>query len=544
MTLRKKVFLFTVTAFTLTTALVTYHQFELYRELLKKEKESFCEKSTFEFNKLVEFHKRVANSVSSYIARDSDVRKLFESGDKEGLYLKLKPLYEEVSRENLIREISFFKLPAVNFLNMRNPRESGRDVTGIRRDVVESGKNCITTKSIIICTNYVGIRAVNPITKDGKAIGLVSVGIDMEDFLRYYSSITGTGCGLAIKDEALKRSLLKESYMAYTSKTVRKEEYLVSLQGGTKDLVGALEFSGKSLKVKVEDKPFFLCNVPIEDFSEREIGYFFTYKDVSSLSANLALDSLKSLLGSYIPLLVAIFIGSVLSLGRVSAKVEKLYALTELIKKRKFHELPKTPSLGRDEFGAIESAILDMAKEIEKYINVLSKEIEVYTGKAYMDNITGVFNRRAFDEFGKEVIDRFLALGKPVSVLMIDIDDFKKINDNYGHQVGDRVLAELGRLIKETLRDSDMVFRYGGEEFLAILPSTPLSGSLRAAENIRKRIELHRFSAGEETIRLTVSIGAAQGQGEDKDAEDVILRADKALYIAKKTGKNRVAREI
>ena len=539
MTLRKRIFVLTAVSFSLTVAVAAYHQFFLYRDLLKKEKESFCRTSVSEFNQLVDFHKRIANSISSYISKDEEVKKLFDKGDREGLYRKLRPLYEEVRKENLIREMVLFKLPADLFLNVRVPTAKPRRTK--RKDVIEAGKTCTTTKSIVVCVNYVGIRAVNPIVIGGRTLGVVSVGIDMEDFLKHYHSITGNRSGLAVKESVLKRSLREESLKKYISRSLRSGDFLIRTSDGKDDFLKELSFRDNSEELKVGDRLILACSTPVKDFSGEVIGYFFTYRDISSLSAALALESFKRLMKSYVPLMLLVFLGSLLILGRISDRVERLKRVTELIKRRKFKELEGLFPSGKDEFGEIESAIFSMAHEIEKYINVLSKEIEVYTSKAYMDSLTGVFNRRAFDEFGRELIERFLTLGKPISVLMIDVDDFKRVNDSHGHQVGDQVLAELGRLIRETLRETDIVFRYGGEEFLALLPGTSLEGALRAGDKVRRRVEAHSFPPGDQ--RITVSIGVAQGTEGDERAEDVVSRADRALYIAKKTGKNRVSSE-
>ncbi|WP_457600488.1 diguanylate cyclase [Hydrogenivirga sp.] len=541
MTLRNKVLIFTTASFLLAIGVGTYHQFNLYRKLLQREKEDFCKESTSQFVQLVDFHKRIANSISAYVANDEEVKELFVKGDREALYRKLKPLYEHVRKENLIREMTLFKLPADLFLNVRVPGAKPRKTK--RADIIEAGKTCTTTKSIIICVNYVGIRAVNPIVRRGRTLGVVSVGIDMKDFLKHYTSLTGVPSGLAVKDEVLKRSLRSESYKRYVEGRIRKDNLIIELSKPAEVIKGRIDFSQPLTEVEVGGSLFLVCSNPIKDFSGNEIGYFFTHRDISSLSAGLARESLKELFKSYVPLFLIIFIGSVLLLRRVSDKVDRLLRLTEFLKKRKFEELRQYKPRGNDEFSRIESSILELAEEMEKYISTLSKDIEVYTSKAYVDNLTGIFNRRAFDEFGRDLIERFLSMKRPISILMIDIDDFKKVNDTYGHQTGDKVLAEIGRLIREALRESDLVFRYGGEEFLAILPSTPLEGALRAADNVRKKIEHHSFNVGDDTYNLTVSVGVAQASEKDEGVDELIERADKALYIAKKTGKNRVVSE-
>ena len=128
-----------------------------------------------------------------------------------------------------------------------------------------------------------------------------------------------------------------------------------------------------------------------------------------------------------------------------------------------------------------------------------------------------------------------------MSLMMLDVDHFKRINDNYGHEVGDMALEELVRISRETLRDSDVMARIGGEEFAAILPETDLAGGVTLAERLRENIEANRFEAGEARIAFTASIGVTDVRAEDAGIEDMLNRADKGLYCAKERGRNQVA---
>ncbi len=161
------------------------------------------------------------------------------------------------------------------------------------------------------------------------------------------------------------------------------------------------------------------------------------------------------------------------------------------------------------------------------------------------DALTGAFNRRYLDRRLSEEVSASRRYGRPLSILLIDIDHFKNVNDTHGHQAGDRVLVALGKILTETLRESDTLARYGGEEFLIITPHTPVSGATKVAERLRMRVESHEFSLiGEASpmraIRATVSIGVASlGDGVD-NVEKLIKAADKNLYRAKEAGRNRV----
>ena len=135
--------------------------------------------------------------------------------------------------------------------------------------------------------------------------------------------------------------------------------------------------------------------------------------------------------------------------------------------------------------------------------------------------------------------------GTPLSILMIDIDHFKTFNDSYGHQVGDQVLRLVARVLKESVRECDLAARYGGEEMIAVLPGAPLDACNDVAERIRRRIgeaRLTRRATGEELTSITVSIGVAQFRMAES-ADGMIERCDRALYQAKRSGRNCTVKE-
>jgi len=159
---------------------------------------------------------------------------------------------------------------------------------------------------------------------------------------------------------------------------------------------------------------------------------------------------------------------------------------------------------------------------------------------ATIDPLTNLLNRRAF----QEVINREYAgakrLGKPFSMLLFDLDRFKMLNDNYGHDIGDKILLGVSDIAKATLRTSDWLSRWGGEEFLAILPDTDENGALRIAERLRQEIENFSITLNEQKISTSASIGIAC-YPRDGDTPDFLVKAaDAALYEAKKSGRNRV----
>jgi diguanylate cyclase (GGDEF)-like protein len=172
--------------------------------------------------------------------------------------------------------------------------------------------------------------------------------------------------------------------------------------------------------------------------------------------------------------------------------------------------------------------------------------IHVLEHETVTDALTGVFNRRYLDRRMLEELARVRRYGHPLSILLLDIDYFKQINDRYGHPVGDRVLVALAQIVSEEIREPDVLARYGGEEFLVIFPQTSLSGAMQIAERLRRRVEGHRFGASDlpeeaDSLSVTTSIGVAELSDDVQDVERLLRAADAGLYTAKREGRNRVA---
>jgi two-component system cell cycle response regulator len=159
------------------------------------------------------------------------------------------------------------------------------------------------------------------------------------------------------------------------------------------------------------------------------------------------------------------------------------------------------------------------------------------------DGLTEVENRRSLELHLHEMWQHSMRLHEPIALIICDIDKFKAVNDNYGHQAGDSVLKEFAQLLKSEAREIDRVGRYGGEEFLLILSGTVLDAAVTFAERLREKVEGHTFSYAGGTLRRTMSCGvAAAPHPKVKDQEALLRAADDALYVAKETGRNRVVR--
>ncbi len=192
-------------------------------------------------------------------------------------------------------------------------------------------------------------------------------------------------------------------------------------------------------------------------------------------------------------------------------------------------------SLGGDEF-------LHKPIEPEHLISAVKSRVIRYRSlRALMvrDSLTGLLNHTSFKERLRAEVARAKRQGKPLSVALIDIDLFKKVNDGYGHPAGDRVIKSLSRLLKQRLRGADVIGRYGGEEFAVALPDTPIEGALRVLDNIRESFAAIIQHAGDKTFQVSLSAGISQNAAAS-DGESLIQAADEALYVAKHEGRNQV----
>jgi len=158
---------------------------------------------------------------------------------------------------------------------------------------------------------------------------------------------------------------------------------------------------------------------------------------------------------------------------------------------------------------------------------------------AITDDLTGVYNRRGLYELGKREFERAMRFRRPLSLIMLDIDHFKQFNDSYGHVIGDQALHWLAGVLQENVRDIDVVGRYGGEEFVVLLPENHLTASHQVAERIRMAVEESTFNTPAGEMSITISLGVTATSVQDRDLDALVRRADAALYHSKESGRNR-----
>ncbi len=229
------------------------------------------------------------------------------------------------------------------------------------------------------------------------------------------------------------------------------------------------------------------------------------------------------------------------------------YAMTRL--SQGYRDIRFTNKFAHDELGEMVNAYeqcrrcllqADVASTIKFQkqdidLQVKNREKELYKELAATDSLTGAFNRRKFDDLASREVDRFYRYNRPLSIMMLDIDHFKNINDTYGHSNGDLVLREFYQICLNAVRNTDIVARIGGDEFVVLMPETNLQPANILAKRICKTVSKFAIVAEDSTIKITVSIGVTKWNTEGfKSINDILEYADQALYEAKKSGRNRV----
>ena len=176
------------------------------------------------------------------------------------------------------------------------------------------------------------------------------------------------------------------------------------------------------------------------------------------------------------------------------------------------------------------------------YADRLRHNVQLSLEMAITDQLTGLHNRRYMSRHLDTLVETAKKTGKPIAFVIMDIDYFKAVNDTYGHDIGDEVLKKFASRISANVRGIDLVCRYGGEEFVVVMPDTDVAFALQVSERLRKSIETTPFpiSRDPKNLKLTISIGIAGSEGEGDSASALLHRADQALYRAKRTGRNKV----
>lgn len=260
-----------------------------------------------------------------------------------------------------------------------------------------------------------------------------------------------------------------------------------------------------------------------------------------------ARNSFKTLISSFIDKLKYMGEASELYSGKIETYAQELSQTDDLIKINELvtHLMRDTSVMQTDILRSRDDLLNQqrVASDTQARILKLQDELSQLSEVVRIDQLTGVLNRRGMDDVFATEIARYQRGGESLSVALLDIDNFKLLNDQHGHAAGDSALKHLAGVVKRTVRPTDIVTRMGGEEFVVILPNTGLDDAVITMSRLQRALTKEYFLGNNQKLLITFSAGVALFQKED-DVSSILLRADQAMYLAKKSGKNRVMTEI
>ncbi|RBQ26644.1 MULTISPECIES: GGDEF domain-containing protein [Arcobacteraceae] len=362
---------------------------------------------------------------------------------------------------------------------------------------------------------------------------VVSIDFLMEDFKNLFRDNI---------DENSMDLFLFRNYDKRAISSITKDESL--LEEFFKSYENILYF--KEIKIiDLKDNSYIVQIIPIKNSSQDE--YIILFADYKKTIQPYHMQTLKLVMT--LGIIGVLMIPIILYFSKIIVKpIYRLVRESVKIKNRNYKEVSKVNS-SILEVSILSNAFLDMAKSIHEYQHSLEQKVEERTKElsfknkelltlSITDKLTGLYNRVKLDKVLQENIDRALRYNTIFSIILIDIDFFKKINDNFGHQVGDDVLKEVAEILKNSIRNVDILGRWGGEEFLIICPETPLTGARELALKLNKAIKEYKFSTYPNSV--TMSIGCSSYKQGVLTYDEIISNADKALYVAKAGGRDRV----
>ncbi|WP_187647619.1 sensor domain-containing diguanylate cyclase [Nitrosophilus labii] len=470
-------------------------------------------------------------SLAQSLARHPQIIEGYKTDNREKIINLVLPLWKSLKKENFIYEIYFFKRPVNSFVNFSDLQKYDFDVSKVRVDIDTVNKSFQPSSHFLVCRTFPGFRVTYPIINNDKLLGSVSVGLDIFSFKQYLKKLDAKDLIIVLNNELLKKSLRDDIYTQLKKEGKIRKNFLI---------ISNIDFTNLEIEEGLEQsRDLIYSKYKLEDFKKNLFGYIIVGDDIKKMRDFLQKHFLYENFLIIQTIFMLFFLYTFFIIRLIFKKVSALQKLTELIKAKKSNLIPsKTKDNIR--FGKLQNSIIETVKELEIHINLLTQEIEQYKNKAYIDTLTKAFNRRFLDEYGKIVFEKIKIKKSNILVIMFDIDNFKHINDTFGHDFGDFILEELSKIVKKVLREDDIFIRYGGEEFLIILKKLSLTDGYKIAQKILNAINSHTFELGDKKAKVTISVGLSEIHPDDKTIYDIIKRADEKLYIAKEKGKNRI----
>ncbi len=490
---------FIAVVITANAALFVYHNHN--REIIKN---GYINELSDEIVVILGVYSDMSNMIYDLHINKDSVKKIFASAVKsrnlkqkdlyrKKLFNKLNVLYQEVLQYNF-RQLHFHEKDNKSFLRFHRPGKYGDDLTGIRYSVELVNRKRKSAAGFEEGRIFNGYRFVYPLSYAKEHIGSVEISISMRTVLDQLRKKFNKRGQLIIRRDLVEGKVFAAELGNYDPWPVN-ENYMIDKavsRGGdvlkasdVKNLQQTADFlnspggqgMARCFEVLLNNGPSIITFIPIKNISGENAAFVYTISDNERLRSQDR--NFFFVFTAFITLMVFLIIFAF------------YYKLSQ-------------------------NKILKMAAR---------------------DSLTGAFNRGMIFKIMNAEYERYKRYKKSFSVVMIDLDHFKVVNDTYGHSAGDRVLVLSSAIINDNIRSTDFFGRYGGEEFIILLPETSANGAAVIAENLRDLIASNDFSPAES---ITISCGVAEIMDSAETLEDIISRADSNLYRAKKLGRNRV----
>lgn len=401
-----------------------------------------------------------------------------------------RPAYELMG-EYHYRQLHFHLPDSTSFLRMHSPEKFGDSLVGVRATVEAVNERLAPIIAFEEGRIYNGYRFVYPLVDEAGHWGSVELSFSMNAYLKVLSRLDECVYHFCIHRDVVESTVFEADRSRYADSPV-SERFMADREvESTEDCERCAAFFD-SIRGRLE---------ALLDTGENG-GLVARYQGEPRL---LLINRIRNLAGEPVACIVAIKADSAYEhMASDRLIVKSLSALLGLL---------------------LTAIALILYRERERLIRMSTT-----------DPLTGLYNRVTVRRALDRELGRLVRYGSPLSVLILDIDDFKSINDRFGHNEGDSVLRRLAELMRQSTRETDCVGRWGGEEFIVVLTDTPYADAMRAAEKIRASVAAAAISAKRE---ITISVGVT-GAAPDDSQESVVSRADEAMYRAKRSGKNRV----
>ncbi len=432
--------------------------------------------------------------IKNIFARGTEARdEVTKNRYRKLLYGELSGLYENLLKYNF-RQLHFHEKNNRSFLRFHRPKKFGDDLTGIRFSVEYTNREKKHISGFEEGRIFNGYRFLYPLASNNKHVGSVEVSVSMKTVIRQLSEKFNKEAQFIILKEQVRQKVFESELSNYipwfiddtyvldkaiSEKCILENRISASDAARLRTSLDLYRKTGRPFchEVDIDKQPGLITFLPIQNLAGRNVASIFVIADSKKLRDHT--KSFYLVLGALILLLIV------------------LLAFTF-------------------------------------YYRVSQKKIE---RMATFDSLTGLYARGVLFEKLDHEFARYMRYRKPFSILMFDVDHFKNINDTHGHTTGDIILSGIAEIMKRNIRKTDSIGRYGGEEFLVLLPETPEDEAYLVAENLRQKISAHYFhSPG----TVTVSCGVAVITEKTETIEKLIDKADGKLYQAKNEGRNRV----